>query len=54
MNGSVEGFITELSNINRKLVLAICCFGWSTMTLLSGFATMYWHVCVARVFLGVL
>ena len=36
----------------RCMILACCLLLWSTMTLLSGFATEYWHLVVTRFILG--
>ncbi|CAB4043956.1 spinster homolog 1-like, partial [Paramuricea clavata] len=36
----------------RCMILASCLMLWSIMTLLSGFATKYWHLVVTRFILG--
>ena len=38
---------------NRKNILAFCLLLWSTMTLLTGFSTKYWHLVVTRFILGI-
>ncbi|CAH1786619.1 unnamed protein product [Owenia fusiformis] len=53
VSGIPLGMISELNNINRKLILAICVILWSVMTLLSGFSQAYWHVAVCRLALGI-
>lgn len=44
------GYLADISN--RKLLLAFCLAFWSLMTLLTGFATEYWHLVILRFGLG--
>ncbi|KAK2567009.1 Sphingosine-1-phosphate transporter SPNS2 [Acropora cervicornis] len=38
---------------NRKNLLVFCLLLWSAMTLLTGFATKYWHLVITRFILGI-
>nr|XP_054770059.1 protein spinster homolog 1-like [Lytechinus pictus] len=44
------GYLADITN--RKFLLAICLAFWSLMTLLTGFATEYWHLVILRFGLG--
>ena len=45
------GYLADITN--RKNLLAICLIFWSAMTLLTGFATEYWHLALLRFGLGI-
>ncbi len=38
---------------NRRNILALSLGLWSTMTALSGFATQFWHLALARIGVGI-
>lgn len=38
---------------NRRNLIVFCLLLWSTMTLLTGFATKYWHLVITRFILGI-
>ncbi|XP_072045497.1 MFS-type efflux pump MSMEG_3705-like [Amphiura filiformis] len=50
-SGIPLGYAADLTN--RKNLLAFCLIMWSAMTLLTGFATEYWHLAVLRFGLGI-
>ena len=38
---------------NRRNILVCCLILWSSMTILTGFSTKYWHLVVTRFILGI-
>ena len=51
LSGIPLGFLSGV--YNRKNILAFCLILWSSMTLLTGFSTQYWHLVVTRFILGI-
>ncbi|ELT91494.1 hypothetical protein CAPTEDRAFT_23970, partial [Capitella teleta] len=53
ISGIPLGLVTELHQINRKVILVVCVLLWSFMTILGGLAKEYWHIAVTRFLLGI-
>lgn len=48
------GVLAGYPFVNRKMGLAVCLVLWSTMTLVAGFTSSFWHLLLTRLGLGVL
>ena len=51
ISGIPLGFLA--SKYNRRNIFVLCLAFWSLMTLLTGFATRYWHLVATRFLLGI-
>ena len=51
VSGIPLGFCAGI--FHRRNLIVFCLLLWSTMTLLTGFATKYWHLVVTRFVLGI-
>lgn len=51
ISGIPLGFCAGI--FHRRNLIVFCLLLWSAMTLLTGFATKYWHLVVTRFVLGI-